>query len=132
MRYRLYIRVVMESIMTENGDKIYDLTALIDMYSGNMDNVKGTLVIFIDQMRKDVTMLQQKFSENDFLSVKAFAHRMKPNLKLFGMNEMHLLVLDIEQAALQSDRNALDIQLNRLYILAETVCARMQKEVIDN
>ncbi len=132
MRYRLYIRIVMESIMTENGDKIYDLTALIDMYSGNMDNVKGTLVIFIDQMRKDVTMLKQKFSENDFPSVKAFAHRMKPNLKLFGMNEMHLLVLDIEQAALQSDRNALDIQLNRLYILAETVCARMQKEVIDN
>jgi HPt (histidine-containing phosphotransfer) domain-containing protein len=102
------------------------------MYSGNMDNVKGTLVIFIDQMRKDVTMLQQKFSENDFLSVKAFAHRMKPNLKLFGMNEMHLLVLDIEQAALQSNGAALDSQLTRLYSLAETACVKMQREVIDN
>ena len=122
----------MKPIMTENGDKIYDLTALIDMYSGNMDNVKGTLVIFIDQMRKDVTMLKQKFSERDYPSVKAFAHRMKPNLKLFGMNEMHLLVLDIEQAALQADGSVLDAQLTRLYGLAETACVKMQRKVIDN
>jgi HPt (histidine-containing phosphotransfer) domain-containing protein len=80
------------------------------MYSGNMDNVKGTLVIFIGQMRKDVTMLKQKFIEKDYPSVKAFAHRMKPNLKLFGMDEMHLLVLDIEQAALESNAAALEAQ----------------------
>jgi HPt (histidine-containing phosphotransfer) domain-containing protein len=121
----------MNSIMTENGHKIYDLTALIDMYSGNMDNVKATLVIFTDQMRKDVTMLKQKFSEKDYPSVKAFAHRMKPNLKLFGMNEMHLLLLDIEQAALESNAAALDAQLTLLYGLAETACERMQIEVID-
>jgi HPt (histidine-containing phosphotransfer) domain-containing protein len=117
--------------MAENGDKIYDLTALIDMYSGNMDNVKGTLVIFIDQMRKDVTMLKQKFSEKDYPSVKAFAHRMKPNLKLFGMNEMHLLVLDIEETALQSNASALEDQLTRLYTLSDIACERMQREVID-
>jgi hypothetical protein len=117
--------------MTENGHKIYDLTALMDMYSGNMDNVKATLVIFIDQMRKDVTMLKQKFIEKDYPSVKAFAHRMKPNFKLFGMNEMHLLLLDIEQAALESNAAALDVQLTLLYGLAEIACERMQIEVID-
>jgi HPt (histidine-containing phosphotransfer) domain-containing protein len=121
----------MKPIMTENGNKIYDLTALIDMYSGNMDNVKGTLVIFIDQMKKDMTMLKQKFIENDFISVKAFAHRMKPNLKLFGMNDLHILVLDIEQAALESNAELLDTQLTRLYELSEAACEAMQTEVID-
>jgi HPt (histidine-containing phosphotransfer) domain-containing protein len=117
--------------MPENADKTYDLTALIDMYSGNMENVKGTLVIFIDQMRKDIMMLKQKFTENDFPSVKAFAHRMKPNLKLFGMNDLHLLVLDIEKAAQESNAELLDAQLTRLYELAEAICETMQREVID-
>ncbi|MFN6378904.1 MAG: Hpt domain-containing protein [Flavobacteriales bacterium] len=121
----------MNSIMPENADKTYDLTALIDMYSGNMENVKGTLVIFIDQMRKDIMMLKQKFTENDFPSVKAFAHRMKPNLKLFGMNDLHLLVLDIEKAAQESNAELLDAQLTRLYELAEAICETMQREVID-
>jgi hypothetical protein len=47
------------------------------------------------------------------------------------MNEMHLLLLDIEQAALESNAAALDVQLTLLYGLAEIACERMQIEVID-
>lgn len=108
--------------MSLRGSKLYDLTELIDMYSGNMDNVRKTIHIFCDQMRKDNEMLKSRFEEGDLLSVKAFAHRMKPNLKLFGITEMHQLVVDIEQTSAAGDKTAVKHQLEHLYQLTDLVC----------
>lgn len=92
------------------------------MYSGNMENVRKTIDIFCEQMHKDVVMLKERFDVKDLPAVKAFAHRMKPNLKLLGIREMHELVVSIEQTAAAGDAQSLEQQLPRLYELTDITC----------
>lgn len=115
--------------MNNSNIRPYDLTELVEMYSGNMDNVKKTIDIFCDQMHKDIIMLKEKYESGDLLAVRAFAHRMKPNLKLLGIKEMHELVLSIEQNALNGNAAALSIELTRLYELTDITCDALHSEL---
>ncbi len=101
------------------------------MYGGNQDNVKKTVEIFCEQLAQDMVMLRQKFEESDLASVKAFAHRMKPNLKLLGVMDMHELVLQIEVSSLAGDKVVLEPQLEELYTRSKALIALMKKEVIE-
>ncbi|MEZ4799061.1 MAG: Hpt domain-containing protein [Flavobacteriales bacterium] len=115
--------------MSTTNQPRYDLTQLTDMYGGNMENVKKTVAIFCDQLEKDAIMVKEKFDENDLPSVKSFAHRMKPNLKLFGVMDMHELILKIEESSLAGDREKLGPQLEDLLTMASEVMQDMKKEI---
>lgn len=115
--------------MTTTGTPRYDLAQLIDMYGGNMENVKKTVAIFCEQLTQDVVTVKEKFESDDLLSVKSFAHRMKPNLKLFGVMDMHALVLDIEASSLAGDRALLGPQLDQMIVMAHEVMEAMKKEI---
>lgn len=94
-----------------------------------MENVKKTVAIFCEQLQQDVVMVKEKFEENDLPSVKSFAHRMKPNLKLLGVMDMHELVLEIEASSLAGDRETLGPQLEKMIGMAHQVMDSMQKEI---
>lgn len=117
--------------MSTGEKSSYNLTQLSEMYGGNQDNVKKTVEIFCDQLAQDMVMLRQKFEESDLASVKAFAHRMKPNLKLFGVIDMHELVLEIEASSLAGDKGVLEPQLEDLYARSKALTALMKKEVLE-
>ena len=117
--------------MSTGEKSAYNLTQLSDMYGGNQDNVKKTVEIFCDQLAQDIIMLRQKFEESNLTSVKDFAHRMKPNLKLFGVMDMHNLVVLIEASSLAGDKDALGPQLEELYSRSKALMALMKKEVLE-
>jgi hypothetical protein len=80
------------------------------MYSGNMANVYMTATVFCDQLEQDLSIVKDKFDEGDYPAVKAFAHRMKPNLKLFGVLDLHELVIEIENPTCSKiEQNAIPI-----------------------
>jgi HPt (histidine-containing phosphotransfer) domain-containing protein len=107
---------------------LYDLSQLIDMYSGNMANVKMTTAVFCDQMSEDMDMIQQKLDEGDLLSVKALAHRMKPNMKLFGVNNLHELIITIEASCLANQVEKLTGEVKELREKAAVVIDAMKKD----
>ena len=106
---------------------LYDLSQLIDMYSGNMANVKMTTVIFCNQMSQDLESIQQKLDDGDLVSVKALAHRMKPNMKLFGINNLHELIISIEAACLADEIEKLKAEIKELREKAAVVIEAMKK-----
>jgi HPt (histidine-containing phosphotransfer) domain-containing protein len=96
------------------------------MYSGNMANVKMTTTVFCEQMTEDMNMIQQKLDEGDLSSVKALAHRMKPNMKLFGVNNLHELIITIEATCLAGDVNKLTSEVKELREKAAVVIEAMK------
>lgn len=106
----------------------YSFSDLMEMFGGNVDNVKSTVHIFCTQMSLDIKNLQQHFARKDFSAVKGFAHRMKPNLKMFHMTDLHLLVIEIEKSALESNQGLLGQQLEVFYEKAQTRCRIITKE----
>ena len=106
---------------------LYDLSQLIDMYSGNMANVKMTTVVFCDQMSQDMDMIQQRLDEGDLVSVKSLAHRMKPNMKLFGVDNLYELVITIEASCKTQDIEKLKIEVKELREKAAVVIDAMKK-----
>lgn len=116
--------------MSKGENSSYNLIQLSEMYGGNQENVKKTVEIFCDQLAQDMIMLRQKFEESDLPSIKAFAHRMKPNLKLFGVMEMHDLVVQIEASSMADDKKTLGAQLEKLYARSKALTDLMKEEVI--
>lgn len=117
--------------MSKGENSSYNLTQLSEMYGGNQENVKKTVEIFCDQLAQDMVMLRQKFEESDLPSIKAFAHRMKPNLKLFGVMEMHDLVVQIEASSMADDKKTLGAELEKLYERSKALTDLMKEEVIE-
>ncbi len=107
---------------------LYDLSQLIDMYGGNMANVKMTTVVFCDQMSQDMDMIQQKLDEGDLVSVKSLAHRMKPNMKLFGVNNLYELIITIEASCLAHEMENLKTEVKELREKAAVVIEAMKKD----
>ena len=110
----------------------FDLSQLVDMYSGNMANVYMTATVFCDQLEQDLSIVKAKFDEGDYPSVKAFAHRMKPNLKLFGVFDLHELVIEIEKSALDANVPVLGPQLDTLISMGKDVVAALRVDVENN
>ncbi len=106
----------------------YSFSDLMEMFDGNIDNVKSTVNIFCSQMALDIQNLKQHFLRKDFSSVKSFAHRMKPNLKMFHMMDLHQLVMDIEKTAIEGDQGLLGQQLEVFYDKAQSRCKLILKE----
>jgi HPt (histidine-containing phosphotransfer) domain-containing protein len=110
----------------------FDLSQLVDMYSGNMANVYMTATVFCDQLEQDLSIVKDKFDEGDYPAVKAFAHRMKPNLKLFGVLDLHELVIEIEKSALDANVPVLGPQLDTLINRGKDVIAALRVDIKNN
>lgn len=110
----------------------FDLSQLAEMYSGNMANVYMTATVFCDQLEQDLSIVKDKFDEADYPSVKAFAHRMKPNLKLFGVFDLHELVIEIEKSALEGNVSVLGPQLETLISRGNTVITALRADILKN
>jgi|GEM_PF-749088 len=64
----------------------FSLDRLKNLYNNNLDQVRGTTFIFIEQMDIELEKLMQSRGKPEKEKVEAIIHKMKPNLELFGMD----------------------------------------------
>jgi two-component system, sensor histidine kinase len=76
----------------------FGLDKLKEMYSGNREQMEGTLAVFLVQMDRDLDRLYEAKDRPDKTLVNSVAHRMKPNLELFCMDELRTELLRLNSA----------------------------------
>lgn len=101
---------------------------IMDMFGGNVDNVKTTVSIFCSQMALDVNNLKENYGKKDYAAVKSFAHRMKPNFKMFQMTDLHQLIQDIEKSSVAGEGHLLGEQLEVFYDKITARCKLMRQD----
>ena len=75
--------------------KYYDLTDVNEMAGGDQDFLKVIVQTFLEEIPPDVRSMIEAIENSNPSLAYQYAHKMKPNLQLFGLNLMDQ-VLTIE------------------------------------
>lgn len=75
--------------------KYYDLTDVNEMAGGDEDFLKIIVQTFLEEIPPDVKSMTEAIENSNPSLAYQYAHKMKPNLQLFGLNLMEQ-VLTIE------------------------------------
>lgn len=73
--------------------KNYNLNDVIEMAGGDEDFVKIIVQTFLEEIPADVVSMSEAISNSNPALAYQFAHKMKPNLQLFGLNQMENILL---------------------------------------
>lgn len=68
--------------------KYYDLKDVNEMAGGDEDFVKVIIQTFLEEIPPDVESMTQAINNNNPSLAYQYAHKMKPNLQLFGLDLM--------------------------------------------
>ncbi len=84
----------------------FSMEKLREMYSGKQEQMHSTLAVFVIQMERDLGRLHEAKDRPDKSMIDSIAHRMRPNLELFCMDE---LKMELERlvAAFETQNSAL-------------------------
>lgn len=73
--------------------KNYNLDDVIEMAGGDNDFVKVIVQTFLEEIPPDVVSMSEAIANSNPSLAYQFAHKMKPNLQLFGLNMMDNILL---------------------------------------
>lgn len=71
----------------------YDLKAVNEMAGGDDDFVKVIVETFLEEIPPDVSSMSEAINNNNSVLAYQFAHKMKPNLALFGLDLMEQILI---------------------------------------
>ena len=73
--------------------KNYNLDDVKEMAGGDEDFVKIIVQTFLEEIPPDVASMSEAISNSNPALAYQFAHKMKPNLQLFGLDQMENILL---------------------------------------
>jgi len=82
----------------------YTLDKLNELSSGDQDFIESIVAVFIEETPDDLQNLQTSIQQKNFEQVYQFAHKIKPNVDLLGMDNTTQSLLQIEREA-RGDKN---------------------------
>lgn len=85
--------------------KYYDLTDVKEMAGGDEDFLKVIVQTFLEEIPPDVKSMNEAIDNGNPSLAYQYAHKMKPNLQLFGLDLMEQ-VLTIESWSKGNEKEA--------------------------
>ena len=88
---------------------IYSLDKINEMAAGDEEFVQSVVTVFLEEVPQDLESLERAITEKDYESVYKLAHKIKPNVDLFGMEQARATALEIETLG-KSEENSAEIE----------------------
>lgn len=79
-----------------NGEKVSDLSLLVELMRGKKDAIKETLDIFIKQVNDDIPIILTAVEKQDYATIKNYAHRLKSSVSMMGINTLEQIFSEME------------------------------------
>ncbi len=76
----------------------YDLTALETMCGGDPKFMHDFIELFIQTTPPYLAEIRKKRANSNWEEIGEILHKIKPTVELFGMQELHVLIRNAEQA----------------------------------
>ncbi len=113
-----------------NQTKLYNLDRL-SQYVGNDDNqVKEMINIFLNTVPQDIDQLQKSADKEKWDKVYEVAHRIKPSVDVFEMNEVLVDIKRIEKLARDNNiENNLAELIKKLSEKFNSIILLLEKEL---
>ena len=82
-----------------SGNENLDLTFLFEIADGSNEFIVESIDMFMQQTPDLLNVIEKSIADSDWQGVGASAHKLKPNLGFFGMNDCQGYMQDIENMA---------------------------------
>lgn len=85
--------------VSENEDRLYDLSKIIELSHGDEQFVNGMIDIFIQNTPVAIAELRKAIKVKDYHVVAKVAHKIKPSIEGMGISRLHGFAKEIELIA---------------------------------
>ncbi|ETN96993.1 Hpt domain-containing protein [Zhouia amylolytica] len=82
----------------------YQLDKLNELAAGDQEFIETIVAAFLEEVPGDLNSLKEAIAQEDFDAIYQYAHKLKPNLDLLGMEYAKNSILTIEKEA-KGDQN---------------------------
>jgi CheY-like chemotaxis protein len=106
--------------VTQNHEKLYDLTMVKTISGGDESFVKRMVNLFIETMPPSLQELQHETKQQNWLSVSKLAHKMKATIDSMGITSLKDIIRTIESNGKKGE------DLDKIPVLIEQVVAMVQ------
>lgn len=79
------------------ADKVYDLAQLEELAGGSQEFIMSMVDTFLEHTPGQVEQIDQAHKSGDLTTVGGIAHKIKPNIDLFGISVLTGTIREIEQ-----------------------------------
>ncbi len=121
--------VVTVDVQPETEKKLYNLEYLSQFNRGNADFIRKMINGFVELARFTVEQIEAAFATGDFDTIKKLAHRIKPNIDMFGIEELKQEIRSIESIAGKSGSDSeLEGLISKLHHVINIVVKQLEEE----
>ena len=114
---------------TMGASQRFSLDKLQKMYKGNRTFVQKTVDIFLEQFTRDLETMISSLEEQNYYSVQRLAHKIKPNIELFEIEELRTPILEIETLANESEGEKLKPLVNFLITKSREISEELRRVI---
>lgn len=86
--------------------KVYNLKQLEELAGGNMEFVKSMVDTFLEHTPGQLNEMLEAYKNGDLAMVGATAHKIKPNIELFGILEIKQDIRVVEELGKEGTNNS--------------------------
>jgi HPt (histidine-containing phosphotransfer) domain-containing protein len=105
-------------------EKLYDLTELREMSDNDEGFVFEMIESFLKNNNEYLNELNRAFEKQDLKQVKFFAHKIKPSILLFKIDQLKQDILDLNEFAgkqiniekIEALINGITLEMNRIFV----------------
>jgi CheY-like chemotaxis protein/HPt (histidine-containing phosphotransfer) domain-containing protein len=119
-----------------NGEKLFDLTFLKNIAGDDLVELHDIIEKFIEKFPSDIAHMEKALENKEFKTMSGYAHKLKANIKFFGIEKLYPAIEWIEKAG-QSDEGYIDIHALSHHIqlirqISGKVIIGLKKELKEN
>jgi CheY-like chemotaxis protein len=111
-------------------EKLYDLSKLLHMYSGNKALVNNLLTVFKENTPHTLRQINEHFTHNRLHEVARLAHQLKPSIDFMGIVILKTDIRLLEKCE-QKNMPQLQPSIDLLNQVLKTVLLQLESELVD-
>ena len=106
----------------------YDLYQLEDMSGGDKEFMQTVVETFLTEIPPDLVSMQTAIENDNHKMAYQFAHKMKPNLEMFGIDLIREISAMERWSETTKPTSAIKPQLDKIVISVNKAIAEMKKD----
>jgi CheY-like chemotaxis protein len=105
-----------KEIPDETPEKLFDLSFLKSIAGDDLHELEEIILKFIEKLPLEIAQMEQAMAERNFKQMGAYAHKIKANVRFFGIEPLFDIMELLEKTGTLS-RNQIDIQILQHHIV---------------
>ena len=113
--YGKILGLLNETSITPKQEKVTDISILKDFTNGKVELMISTICLLIEELPKDMELMEKALKEKSWKRLSSIAHRVKPNFMLVAREKLKNYILKIEvKARAENDLDQLPYLLKQI------------------